>query len=311
MNTYCRMLLLGMKLDKRTKFDCDFSSNPLSRKECGKKKTLAVPFSLREMELAYKESGNVLPSSYTRLNNTGKRYFMCDQMEKSKKFCNVLKKNVRSSSLEVTFRSLASPRVSNKLSLPLKSLTSSQSPKILQSPKFTSSKTPKNETFEQFRRRINRDFRRFKYDKITIKNMCNLPQSSSRIVEFTPSQNFISHYFVPKNDIKGLLVWHSVGTGKTCTAVATKSRTWEQQGYTIVWVTRTTLRADIWKNMFDKVCDIMIREKLEMGIPIPEGNAGRKYIAKNFLNPVSFSQFSNVKKCYIWRKKRHIKRFFV
>ena len=66
------------------------------------------------------------------------------------------------------------------------------------------------------------------------------------------------------------------GTGKTCTAVATKSLTWEKEDYTILWVTRTTLRADIWKNMFEKVCDSMIREKLEKGIKIPEGKAGRK-----------------------------------
>ena len=129
---------------------------------------------------------------------------------------------------------------------------------------------------------------------MTIENLCNIPnQSSNRIVEFTPSQNFISHYFVPKNNIKGLLVWHSVGTGKTCTAVATKSLTWEKEDYTILWVTRTTLRADIWKNMFEKVCDSMIREKLEKGIKIPEGKTGRKHVAKNFFNPVSFSQFSN------------------
>ena len=158
----------------------------------------------------------------------------------------------------------------------------------------------KNETFEEFRKRINREFAQFKYEKIVIENLCGVSQDSSRIVEFTPSQNFISHYFEPKNDEKGLLVWHSVGTGKTCTAVATKSRTWERQGYTILWVTRTTLRNDIWKNMFQKVCDYLIAQKIKDGEDVPEDlfkqkmGKIKKYLSINFLEPISFKQFSNV-----------------
>lgn len=160
---------------------------------------------------------------------------------------------------------------------------------------FESSK--KYESFEEFQKRINKQFRSFKYDKITIENLCDTPTSNSRIVNFTPSQDFISHYFVPKNDNKGLLVWHSVGTGKTCTAIATKSRTWEKQDYTIVWVTRGTLKGDIWKNMFDKVCDYLIKDRIQAGEKIPtnisELQKVRKYISKKFLPPISFRQFSN------------------
>jgi hypothetical protein len=94
-----------------------------------------------------------------------------------------------------------------------------------------------------------------------------------------------------------MLVWHSVGTGKTCTALATKSRTWEKEGYTILWVTRTTLKNDIWKNMFDKVCDYVIRERLEEGEDIPTTKEKmkelRRHMSKKFLPPVSFRQFSN------------------
>tara|TARA_Y100000389_G_scaffold155186_1_gene155786 strand:- start:4233 stop:7619 length:3387 start_codon:yes stop_codon:yes gene_type:complete len=160
-----------------------------------------------------------------------------------------------------------------------------------------------DEPFDAFQKRINSAFKKYKYDPITIKNMCNLPQSSSRIVEFTPSQDFISHYFVPQNRAKGLLIWHSVGTGKTCTAVATKSKTWDKQNYTVLWVTRTTLRADIWKNMFDKVCDYTIKEKLAKGIKIPTGNEGKKFLTKNFLPPISFAQLSNLCKIILGKKK--------
>ena len=165
---------------------------------------------------------------------------------------------------------------------------------------------PENESFEEFTKRINKMFSKFKYDKQVIKNMCDIPQSNSdRIVKFTPSQNFISHYFVPQNvNAKGLLVWHSVGTGKTCTAVATKSRTWDKENYTVLWVTRTTLRADIWKNMFDKVCDYTIMEKLKKGIKIPTGTDGKKYLTKNFMPPISFAQFSNICKVILGTKNK-------
>jgi len=160
---------------------------------------------------------------------------------------------------------------------------------------FESSKV--YESFEEFQKRINKQFRAFKYEKITIENLCDTPTSNSRIVNFTPSQDFISHYFVPKNENKGLLVWHSVGTGKTCTAIATKSRTWEKEDYTIVWVTRGTLKGDIWKNMFDKVCDYFIKDRIQAGEKIPtdiyEMQKVRKYISKKFLPPISFRQFSN------------------
>ena len=291
---YCRMLLFGTKLENRRNFTCDLTNNPFSKKECGKRSNNSVPFTIKEMEKAYKIYGGVLPNGYKYLSPAGKRYFMCEKMGKELKFCNLLKATVRSNKTNLLKRLNS---VANRQVLVKKSPTSDANVKEVAAGQislfFNKSTDYSHEDFDKFRKRINREFSRFKYDKMNVENLCNIPQSSNRIVEFTPSQNFISHYFVPKNNIKGLLVWHSVGTGKTCTAVATKSLTWEKEDYTILWVTRTTLRADIWKNMFEKVCDSMIREKLEKGIKIPEGKVGRKYIAKNFFNPVSFSQFSN------------------
>jgi hypothetical protein len=83
-------------------------------------------------------------------------------------------------------------------------------------------------------------------------------------------------------------------------AIATKSKTWERLGYTILWVTRTTLKSDIWKNMFDKVCDHIIRGKLRKKVKIPSGLTEmrdiRKYLTRGFLQPCSFKQFSNAAK---------------
>ncbi|MEC8042546.1 MAG: hypothetical protein VX181_17900, partial [Pseudomonadota bacterium] len=47
--------------------------------------------------------------------------------------------------------------------------------------------------------------------------------------------------------------WHSVGTGKTCSGVSIASSSFEREGYTILWVTRTTLKGDVWKNIFDQI----------------------------------------------------------
>jgi hypothetical protein len=160
----------------------------------------------------------------------------------------------------------------------------------------------KNESFEETRSRINKEFSRYKYDKIEIENVCEQGNvnDAQKIVDFTPSQDFISHYFTPKSNQKGLLAWHSVGTGKTCMAIATKSKTWEKMGYTILWVTRTTLKSDIWKNMFEKVCDHIIKEKLENGEKIPSHLTQmkdiRKHLTKKFMQPCSFKQFSNAMK---------------
>ena len=47
------------------------------------------------------------------------------------------------------------------------------------------------------------------------------------------TQAFVKNYFTPENPIKGMLLYHSVGTGKTCSAIAAASSTFERQGYTI------------------------------------------------------------------------------
>ena len=49
---------------------------------------------------------------------------------------------------------------------------------------------------------------------------------------------------------------------KTCILiVATASTFFEPQGYHILWVTRTTLKADIWKDMFDSIVMLLLKMK--------------------------------------------------
>lgn len=93
-----------------------------------------------------------------------------------------------------------------------------------------------------------------------------------------------------------MLAWHSVGTGKTCSAIATASASFEKEGYTILWVTRTTLKSDIWKNMFDQVCHLGLQEKMREGMNIPDSTESRmKLLSKAWsIRPMSYKQFSNL-----------------
>ena len=119
---------------------------------------------------------------------------------------------------------------------------------------------------------------------------------ASTLITMSPTQEFISSYFSVKNPIKGMVLWQSVGTGKTCTAIATATRQFEPLGYTILWVTRTTLKNDIWKNMFDMVCHEGIRDLIAAGVNVPDAMKDRmKLLSKSWgIRPISYKQFSNL-----------------
>jgi hypothetical protein len=95
-------------------------------------------------------------------------------------------------------------------------------------------------------------FSQYAWDPVKMENNCvptkgGKQSGGATIMTYTPTQAFVSSFFTPSNPLKGMLLWHSVGTGKTCTAIATATSTFEKQGYTILWVTRTTL-----KNIFSE-----------------------------------------------------------
>ncbi len=148
---------------------------------------------------------------------------------------------------------------------------------------------------------INKNFKDYAWNDVKMENLCGYagPETQTggaTIMKYTPTQAFIKNYFRPENPIKGMLLYHSVGTGKTCSAIASASYAFERQGYTILWVTRTTLKNDIWKNMFDQVCSDTIREKIELGAQIPDENAKRmRLLSKSWsIRPMSYKQFSNM-----------------
>jgi len=119
---------------------------------------------------------------------------------------------------------------------------------------------------------------------------------ASSVLSFTPTQAFIQHYFSPFCPVKGMLLYHSVGTGKTCSAIAAATTNFEPLDYTILWVTRTTLKNDIWKNMFDQVCHKAIQERIANGEVIPDTQKERmRLLSKAWrIRPMSYKQFSNL-----------------
>jgi hypothetical protein len=138
-----------------------------------------------------------------------------------------------------------------------------------------------------------RNFNKFAYPTIQLENKC-VSGGATDVVSFTPSQNFVRHYFQQSSAYKGLLLHHSVGTGKTCTAIASATTGFED--YTILWVTRHTLKNDIWKNMFDQVCHVGIQDKIDKGLPLKKVSikSKSKLISDKWMNPISYKQFSNM-----------------
>ena len=78
---------------------------------------------------------------------------------------------------------------------------------------------------------------------------------------FLRHQDFFRHYFTPDNPTKGMLVWHSVGIGKTCLAIADVSYAFEPKGWKVLWITRETLKTAPIENMFKGKCHKKIRDE--------------------------------------------------
>ena len=157
---------------------------------------------------------------------------------------------------------------------------------------------------------VNKHFAPYKWDNIEIVNKCvsqennndntndnkdNKDKNEYSIVSFSNTQNFVQKFLTPQSPYKGMFLFHSVGSGKTCTAISTATNTFDREGYKILWVTRHTLKEDIWKNMFDKICNVIIQERLNNGEILPSTKAKRmEFLGKNWLQPISYKQFTNL-----------------
>ncbi len=88
-------------------------------------------------------------------------------------------------------------------------------------------------------------------------------------------------------------------THNTCSAIAAATNSFETEGYTILWVTRTTLKNDIWKNMFDQICSATIADAFKKGLvsaaELEDPKRRMKLLSKAWaIKPMSYKQFSNL-----------------
>jgi hypothetical protein len=145
--------------------------------------------------------------------------------------------------------------------------------------------------FQQF---VRERYAAYGWESPVVKNGCEVAPVPGKAVTFSKSQDFVRHYLTPGSPYRGLLAWHSVGTGKTCTAVAAATTEFEKQGYSILWVTRNSLMADVWKNMFGAVCSISVQEQLAAGKKLPRTLGGQKrMVSKLWFDPISYKTFEN------------------
>jgi hypothetical protein len=163
----------------------------------------------------------------------------------------------------------------------------------------------KQKPFLDMREYITNRFQKFTWEEGRLENQCRSDGGKSsnkkpdnshmNIVKFSPTQDFVRNYFQPNNFAKGMLLWHSVGTGKTCTAIATASTSFEKKGYTILWVTRHTLKPDIWKNMYNQVCSLVIQKEMKKKeFPQDVLKHPLRHASDAWLEPISYKQFSNM-----------------
>ena len=153
--------------------------------------------------------------------------------------------------------------------------------------------------YQSTQKMIREKFGKYKWPQTKIENGCLSPSvgnvKGSTIVEFSLTQDFIRNYFTSKSSQKGMLLFHGVGVGKTCTAIATASTSFEKDNYTIIYVTRHTLKGDVWKNMFGQVCSLVVQDYMKKGMKIPEATAARnRLISDGWFTPLSYKQFSNM-----------------
>ena len=299
--------------------------------KCGKKNTKDIPISIKFMVHVYKQYKH--PSKLLSVNKSNKRQALCDYMKNlDNKYCSQLNfewskrytkipdiiensKNIQTMKdkldaleLEINDDTDAGNKIYPLILYKGKKhdKKNNQSYTLTNRSNSSFNKSSRKQNFSRFNFTKMRDYikktyynKNFVWDKIVVENKClptaNANANQTNQIELNPTQKFITYYFTPESPYKGLLLWHSVGTGKTCTGVATATTSFERQGYSILWVTRTTLKSDVWKNIFDQICHTIILDEIQKGLIIPENiNERKKLLSKSWLEPMSYKQFSNL-----------------
>jgi hypothetical protein len=248
--------------------------------KCTKSKSVLFPFTVKQMKTVAAAQGLPL----TRTRNT-----YCDYMRGVPGYLSALIKHTRRAPSPIPvieddaplFPKPASPAPSPKHAVKDSAALGAELERLRALP------------FSEFQTGVTGLYNKFRWESPVVKSGCP-PKSSGKAAAFTKTQDFVRHYLTPQSPFKGLFAWHSVGTGKTCMAVAAATTYFEQAGYTILWVTRNALMADVYKNLFGLVCSIPNMEKLKQGKTLPEElGAQRRALGRTWIPPISYRMFQN------------------
>ena len=269
----------------------------------------------------YVRDGSLL----TYLNEKHPKPLLCNVIDKNQNFCDAINKLWMN---PINFLKLFGDKIIENLNYykkvnaitdknyadALKFIYEYKSKLILKKPKFESVPPKTKLTNFELYKYVEKHYAPYKWEHIDIVNKCVAEvivgdsddevaakkaaakaAKGYNIVTFSHTQNFVQKFLTPQSPYKGMLLFHSVGSGKTCTAISTATNTFDREGYKILWVTRHTLKEDIWKNMFDNICNVIIQERLNNGEILPSTKAKRmEFLGKNWLPPISYKQFTNL-----------------
>lgn len=156
-----------------------------------------------------------------------------------------------------------------------------------------------NMSVQDVQKNVLKLYKKYQYGPIIINNECN--RNAGRLITMSNTQEFVSNYLRPDSEQKGMLLWHSAGTGKTCTAIAVKSHfemADDTQPFHVLWVTKTSLLNLEEKNMFDEVCHAYIRDKLKRNNNTPKSELVSHYMLEIrrrglIIQSMTYKRFSN------------------
>jgi superfamily II DNA or RNA helicase len=250
----------------------------------------------------------------TYLNNKNPKPLLCNIIDKNQNFCDTINKLWMN---PINFLKLNGDNIIDKLNYYKKEniindknyadamrFITEYKNKLINKKPVLEPEPPKTKlNIIELYKYVDKHFASYKWNNIDIENKCIITndvkkeddKKDYKIVTFSNTQNFVQKFITPQSPYKGMLLYHSVGSGKTCTAISTATNTFDREGYKILWVTRHTLKEDIWKNMFDNICNIIIQERLNNGEILPSTKAKRmEFLGKNWLQPISYKQFTNL-----------------
>lgn len=259
--------------------------------KCQRRQSRLFPFSRARMMEGARALG-------IRVPNNAKRSFFCTLLAENPKYFEELYNDTRSVRTGLPTPGRATPIDS----IDVHSLF--PSPKSVASKSKSKSKPKKpldlgdlaDKPFAEFQQGVLDLYTKHTWNAPIVKSGCDTVFAGSlgKPVNFTQTQDFVRHYLTPNSPFKGLLAWHSVGTGKTCMAVAAATTHFEKAGYSILWVTRNALMADVYKNIFGSVCSIPIMEKIQEGVELPKDlSAQKRMLSRAWFAPISYRTFQN------------------